>query len=78
MRGREGSFVLGKEGKERGKIRKKKFAAGRNRLIEKEHGINEQLDYKEGKGNNFKGSNRKKGRTLQRISMSKPASRKDG
>lgn len=49
MRGREGSFVLGKEGKERGKIRKKKFAAGRNRLREKEHGVNEQLDYKEGK-----------------------------
>lgn len=53
MRGREGSFVIGKEGTDRGKIVKKKFAAGRNGLRDKEHGVHEQdwaeLAYKERK-----------------------------
>lgn len=53
MRDREGSFVIGKEGIDRGKIVKKKFAAGRNRLRDEEHGVHEQdwaeLAYKERK-----------------------------
>lgn len=53
MRGREGSFVIGKEGTERGKIVKNMFAAGRSRLRDEEHGVHDQdwaeLAYKEGK-----------------------------
>lgn len=53
MRGREGSFIIRKEGIERGKIVKKKFAAGRNRLRDEQHKVHEQdwadLVYKERK-----------------------------
>lgn len=53
MRGRKGSFVMKKEGIERGKIVKKKFATGRNRPRHEEHGVHEQdwveLVYKERK-----------------------------
>lgn len=53
MRGRKGSFVMKKEGTERGKIVKNEFATGRNRLRHEEHGVHEQdwaeLVYKERK-----------------------------
>lgn len=42
LRGREGSFVTGKKGIERGKIMKKIFVAGRNRLRDKEHKVHDQ------------------------------------